>query len=238
MVFTIEGFTAGSTSKISCLTMDQTMPHKLEFGIEFLIAKFTREGELTGVGEDMLAELAGAGEALVAGGAEVALVAVAAQAALGLGRRGLVGPRSPRQGGHAPRRLHRAVTLLDAAAGPSGAQGHVLQLRGELRSGRRYVRLLRGGRAFPTRLLRELGAALLAFFRVRWRTGHLAIIFNALPLYRWSLITRSGSYGFEVALARRDGRKHFCHIDGLEALFRIRVTCFSRNFWSSSLVST
>lgn len=33
-----------------------------------------------------------------------------------------------------------------------------------------------------------------------------------------------------MAVARRDGRKHFCHIDGLEALFRIRVTCFSRNF--------
>lgn len=35
-----------------------------------------------------------------------------------------------------------------------------------------------------------------------------------------------------MALDRRDGRKHFCHIDDLEALFRIRVTWFSRNFFA------
>lgn len=170
----------------------------------------------------MLAELARAGEALVAGGAGVALAALAAR---GLRAR-------PRQGGHAPRRLHSTEALLDAAARSRRAQRHELQLRGQLRRGRRYERLLRGGRAFPARLLRALGA-LLAFSRVRWRTGHLALIFNALALYRFSFMTRRGRFDSAVALARRDGRKHFCHIDGLEALFRIRVTWFSRNISGS-----
>lgn len=44
------------------------------------------------------------------------------------------------------------------------------------------------------------------------------------------MIARRAIVGSVVALARHDGRKHFCHIDGLEALFRIRVTCFFLNF--------
>lgn len=192
----------------------------------------------------MLAELAGAGEAFVTGGADMTFAAVSPRAALdrlgdgraGAGSGAVVGPRLTRQRGDAAHRLHSAEALLDTAAGAGRAQRHVLQLGGQLRHGRRYVCLRRGGRAFPARLL-ELGA-LRTFGRGRWRTGHLALIFDALPLYRSSGITRRARYGSAVALARRDGRKHFCHIDGLEALFRIRVTCFSRNFWYLSLVST
>lgn len=195
----------------------------------------------------MLVEFAGAGEAFVAGGADMPFAAIAASAALGLGG----GPRGARarggalalfrptwQGGHSSGSLYRAEALLDAPARSRGAKRDVLQLGGQLRGGRRYECFLRGGRAFPGRLLREFGAALLAFSRVRWRTGHLALIFNDLTLYRFSLSTRRGRGGSEVAVARRDGRKHFCHIDGLEALFRIRVTCFSRNFWGSESFST
>lgn len=194
----------------------------------------------------MLAELAGAGEALVAGRADMALAAIAARAAgggRGQGRRAgaprasrcAVGPLG-RQRGHSAGELDGTKDVLDAPA--RAAASDVLQLRGELGGGRRYERLLRGGRALPARLLRELGAVLRAFARVRWRTGHLALIFDALALYpRW-FITRRSSLGSAVALARRDGRKHFCHIDGLEALFRIRVTWFWLRFGNSSLVAT
>lgn len=184
MIFSIEGLTADGASESSSFTVYQTMADEFEFGVELLLAEVAGEGELAGVGEDMLAELAGGGEAFVAGGAGVALGAVAARAArLGRGRRlaGLLARlagrvRGVRERGHAPRRLHGAEALLDAA-GPRRAQRHVVQARGQLRRGRRYVRLLRGGRAW--RLLRELGAALLVT-GVRWRAGHLAIIFDAL----------------------------------------------------------
>lgn len=190
----------------------------------------------------MLTEFPGAGETFFAGGADVPLAAVAARAALGLGggagrrgaRRGALALSGPTwQGGNSSSGLDCAKALLDAAAGPRSAEGDVLQLGGQLGGRRRYEYLLRGGRAFPARLLRTFGAALL-FSRVRWRTGHLALIFNALTLERFSFSTRGGPGGSGLAGARRDGRKHFCHIDGLEALFRIRVTCFSRNFWGSN----
>lgn len=192
----------------------------------------------------MLAELARAGEALVASAADMALGVVLARArlaGLGQGRAGrttLALAHPPRQRGDAARNLDRAKQLLDAA-GAGRSERHVLQLRGQLRRGRRYERLLRGGRAFPARLLFELGAALLAFLRVGWRAGHLAHIFDALALYRRSWISRRARIGSAVALARSDGRKHFCHIDGLlEALFRIRVTWFSRNFSCPQLFLT
>lgn len=182
----------------------------------------------------MLAELAGAGEAFVTSATDMALVILTHARFPGLRQRRarcavLALARPTGQRGDAPCHFDRPKQLLDAA-GARRSERHVLQFRGQLRCGRRYERLLRGGRAFPARLLFELGAALLAFLRVRWRAGHLAHIFDALALYRRSLISRRARIGSAVALPRRDGRKHFCHIDGLEALFRIRVTWFSRNF--------
>lgn len=140
----------------------------------------------------MLAELAGAGKALVAGGANMSLAAVASRASLGgrALRAGTTGaPGAARRGvgllgwqrGHSAGKLDGTKDMLDAPA--QATAGDVFQLRGELRGGRRYERLLRGGRALPARLLRELGAALRAFAWVRWRTGHLALIFDALALY-------------------------------------------------------
>ena len=235
MILTIESLTTNIARKGSSLTMYEIVSHKLELGVEALVTQVAGERQLASVREDMLAELTRAGEAFVAGAADMALGVVLAGTRLpGLGQRGagraaLALSRPPRQRGDAPSHLDRAEQLLDAA-GARRSERHVLQLRGQLRRGRRYERLLRGGRAFPARLLFELGAALLAFLRVRWRAGHLAHIFDALALYRRSLISRRTRIGSAVALARRDGRKHFCHIDGLEALFRIRVTWFSRNF--------
>lgn len=234
MILAIERLPASGAREGAGLAVNKAVAHQLEFGVESLVAEVAREGQLAGVAEHVLAQLPGAGESLLAGGADVALTAIATRPALRLRRPRPLGPclerRYPSHG------LHRAETLLDPA-GARGVHGHVLHLGGQLRRGRSYEPLLRGGRARPARLLRELGAALRAFSRVRWRTGHLAHIFDALALYRRSVIARSARAGSAVPLARRDGRKHFCHIDGLEALFRIRVTWFSRNFWSSSSVS-
>lgn len=119
----------------------------------------------------MLGELARAGETLVAGWAGVALPTI------GAARHGALGSAA-RQGGYTARCLYRAEALLDTA-GSRRAQRHVLQFAGHLRGGWRYERLRRGGRS----LLRELGAALLAFSGIRWRAGHLTLIFDALVYF-------------------------------------------------------
>lgn len=139
--------------------------------------------------ENVLTQLAGAGEAFVASGADMPFAAVATRAALGRGAAaarltrtarptfGLLG----RQRGHSASELDCSKGVLDAAARSSASD--VLQLGWQLRGRRCYELLLRGGRAWAARFLRELGAALRTCSRVRWRTGHLAHIFDALALY-------------------------------------------------------
>lgn len=141
----------------------------------------------------MLAELTGTGKALVAGGADVWLAAVAPRAAGGgtaaarLARRARAPGAAGRRGvfgwqcGHSAGELDSAKDMLNATT--RAAARDKLQLSRELRGRWRYECLLRGGRALPARLLRGLGAALRAFCWVRWRTGHLALIFNAIALY-------------------------------------------------------
>lgn len=173
MIFTIKSLTTNITSKGSRLAMYETVAHEFKFRIKSLVAQITRKGKLTSMGENVLAELAGAGEALVAGGADMTLAAVA-RAALGRGTaagRGSAAGRAARLGllgrqcGHSPGELDGTEGVLNTAA--CTTTGDEFQLCGQLRGGGRYERLLRGGRTLAARLLRELGTALLAFSWVR-----------------------------------------------------------------------